>query len=120
MAEQDPREYRGGVHEPDEAKGGSESWADNEGVVPREMVDDPPEEKQTSDGQALDEPVLGAVTDRPAGDDAIDRSGGDAADATQGTTGANNDEVKEEVAEGEPVSWVEGANAAAADGATPD
>ncbi len=36
MAEQDPRDYRGGAHEPEDAKPGE---ADNEGMVPREMLD---------------------------------------------------------------------------------
>ena len=41
MAEQDPREYRGGVKEPSDTKGGEDTAADNEGIVPRDMIDDP-------------------------------------------------------------------------------
>jgi hypothetical protein len=84
MAEQDPREYRGGVKEPADAKGGEESWADNEGVVPRDMIDDPdaPPPERDED-QALSDRALGEVTDRSdPGEDNIDREGGDGADAT--------------------------------------
>ena len=45
MAEQDPREYRGGVHECGDEKG-------NDGFVPREMIDDPAGE-DSSEPQAL-------------------------------------------------------------------
>jgi hypothetical protein len=71
----DPREYRGGVREPAGAKG---NWADNEGVVPREMIDDTGPEP--SDPQALKDEVQGEVTGET--DDAIDKHGGDDADAT--------------------------------------
>lgn len=84
MAEQDPREYRGGVHEPPEAKGGEQTWADNEGVVPREELDDPgaPPAERDQD-QALGDAALGEVTDRSdPSEDNIDREGGDNADAT--------------------------------------
>ncbi len=88
MAEQDPRDYRGGVHEPADAKGGERSGADNEGVVPRELLDDPgapPPERDQS--QALSDDALGEVTDRSdPSQDSIDREGGDQADAT--STGA--------------------------------
>jgi hypothetical protein len=84
MAEKDPRDYRGGVREPSDAKGGEESWADTEGVVPRDMVDDPgaPPPERAEDDQALSDDALGEVTDRDPADSAIDREGGDQADAT--------------------------------------
>ena len=114
MAEQDPREYRGGVQEPGDAKQGQA----DEGVVPREMVDDPgaPPPERDQD-QALSDSSLGEVTDRsdPSEDD-IDHSGGDEADATSHSgTGGNVAEVKEEMQEGEPAPWVQGANVAAGD-----
>ena len=115
MAEQDPREYRGGVQEPSDAKGGA---ADNEGVVPRDMVDDPgaPPAERDQD-QALSDSSLGQVTDRSdPSEDNIDESGGDEADATSHSgTGGNVEEVKDEMQEGEPVPWVQGANVAAGD-----
>lgn len=75
---EDPREFRGGVREPEEAKG---DWADNEGVVPREMLDElPPQD--TSDPQALKDAALGAVTGDPQTEDTVDESAGDEADAT--------------------------------------
>lgn len=80
MAE-DPRGYRGGVHEPEGAKGGE---ADNEGIVPREELDSPgaPPAERDQD-QALSDRALGEVTDRSdPGEDSIDHSGGDDADAT--------------------------------------
>jgi hypothetical protein len=119
MAEQDPREYRGGVHEPPDAKGGEDAWADNEGVVPREMIDDPgaPPPEREGDEQALSDRSLGQVTDRSdPGQDNIEASQGDAADATSHSgTGANAAEVKEEMQEGEPVPWVQAANVARED-----
>ena len=114
MAEQDPREYRGGVHEPPEGKPGE--WADNEGVVPREMVDDPgaPPPERADDDQALSDASLGQVTDRSdPSDDNIDQAQGDAADATSHSgTGANAAEVKEEMQQGEPAPWPQAANVA--------
>jgi hypothetical protein len=113
MAEQDPREYRGGVQEPEEAKQGNA----DEGIVPREMVDDPgappPEREQD---QALSDSSMGQVTDRSdPSQDNIDHSGGDEADATSHSgTGGNVAEVKEEMQEGEAVPWVQGANVAGA------
>jgi len=114
MAEQDPREYRGGVQEPEEAKQGNA----NEGVVPREMVDEPgspPTEREQD--QALSDSSLGEVTDRSdPSQDNIDPHGGDEADATSHSgTGGNVAEVKEEMQEGEAVPWVQGANVAGAD-----
>ena len=109
MEGQDPRDYRGGVREPDEADKG------NEGIVPREMVDEdaapPPERDQE---QALSDSSLGEVTDRSdPGQDNIDRSGGDEADATSHSgTGGNAAEVKQQMKDGEPVPWPQAANVA--------
>jgi hypothetical protein len=108
MAEPDPREYRGGVRESEQGKGGSPA-ADSEGVVPREMIDDPPPPK-TSDPQALKDESMGEVTDGEQTDKAIDQSAGDHADATRdGGTGVDAEEVKE----GKPISRVDGPNLAA-------
>jgi hypothetical protein len=106
MAEKDPRDYRGGVHEPPDAKGGADSGADTEGVVPRELLDDPgaPPPERAGDDQALGDAALGKVTDRDPTDDAIDHSGGDQADATtQGGSGADVEDLEE----GKPVSRVD-------------
>ena len=83
MAEstEDPREYRGGVREPEDAKGGQDSWADTEGVVPREMLDDPPPQ-ENPDEQDLKDAAMGDVTDHDHTGEAIDKSAGDQADAT--------------------------------------
>ena len=117
MAEQDPRQYRGGAHEPSDAKG-EDTWADNEGIVPREMVDEdeaPPPER-AGDEQAVSDSYLGGITNRDPEDDNIDRSRGDEADATSHSgTGGNVAEVKAQMQEGEPAPWVQGANVAAAD-----
>ena len=116
MAEQDPRDYRGGTHEPEGAKPGG---GGNEGIVPREMVDDPdaPPPERDQD-QALSDSSLGQVTDRSdPSEDNIDESGGDAADATSHSgTGADAQDVKEEMEEGKPVSWVQGANVSRGEG----
>jgi hypothetical protein len=106
MAEKDPREYRGGAHEPADAKGGTDTWADTEGVVPREMVDDPgaPPPERADDDQALSDAALGAVTDKDPTDDAIDHASGDEADAT--TIGGAGADV-EDLEEGKPVSRVD-------------
>ena len=74
---EDPREYRGGVREPEQAKGG----ADTEGIVPREMLDDPGPQ-QNDDPQALSDDVMGDVTGEPKDDIQIDPHAGDDADAT--------------------------------------
>lgn len=116
MAEQqDPRTYRGGVHEPADSKG-DDSWADNEGVVPREMIDEPdaPPPERADDDQALADRSLGEVTDRSdPSEDNIDRAGGDEADATSRSgTGANAAQIKEDMQEGEPAPWVQAANVA--------
>ena len=76
---EDPREFRGGVREPENAKGN----ADTEGIVPREMTDDdglPPQDN--ADDQALKDDVMGEVTGNEAADETGDRSAGDEADAT--------------------------------------
>jgi hypothetical protein len=75
---EDPREFRGGVREPEDAKG---NWADNEGVVPREMLDDPPPQ-DGADDQALKDDVMGEVTGHDHEDVSVDRTAGDEADAT--------------------------------------
>jgi hypothetical protein len=104
-SEPDPREYRGGARE---SKGGSTA-ADSEGVVPREMIDDPPPQ-QTSDPQALKDESLGEVTGHEHTDEAIDQSAGDEADATRdGGTGVDAEEAEE----GEPISRVDAPNLAA-------
>jgi hypothetical protein len=105
-SEPDPREYRGGVRETEEATGKS---AETEGVVPREMIDDPPPQ-QTSDPQALKDDALGDVTDHDHTDEAVDKSAGDDADATRdGGTGVDAEEAEE----GEPISRVDAPNLAA-------
>jgi hypothetical protein len=77
-SKEDPRDYRGGVHEPEDAKG---DWADNEGVVPREMIDDTGPEP--SGEQDLKDAAQGEVTGHDHTDEAIDKSAGDKADATE-------------------------------------
>jgi hypothetical protein len=86
---QDPREYRGGVREPEEAKGGQESWADNEGVVPREMLEDDAVPEPTGE-QDLKSAAMGEVTDHDHTGEAIDKSGGDEADATKSDDSAES------------------------------
>jgi len=109
MAEQDPREYRGGVREGNEAKGGPDTAADSGGVVPREMIDDPPPQDE-SDPQALKDEALGEVTDHDHTDEAIDKEAGDEADATRlGGTGTDVEDLEE----GKPVSRVDQPNLAA-------
>jgi hypothetical protein len=78
---EDPREYRGGVREPEETKGGQETWADTEGVVPREMIDDTGDEP--SGEQDLKDAARGDVTGHEHTDEGIDQSAGDEADATE-------------------------------------
>jgi hypothetical protein len=106
--EPDPREYRGGVRETEDAKGGSETWADTEGVVPREMIDNPPPQED-ADEQTLKDDALGEVTGQEHTDEAIDQSAGDDADATtDGGTGAD----VEDLDAGKPISRVDQANLA--------
>jgi hypothetical protein len=102
MAEQDPREYRGGVDE------------GNKGVVPREMVDDPAGD-DPSDPQALGGEVMGEVTDKDPHDSAIDESGGDDADATSGLTGRTAESGDELTDDNTKSKWDAGANAALGD-----
>jgi|tagenome__1003787_1003787.scaffolds.fasta_scaffold18936225_2 hypothetical protein len=85
---QDPREYRGGVREPEDAKGGQESWADTEGVVPREMIDDTGPEPTGE--QDLKDAAMGQVTDHDHTGEAIDKSAGDQADATESDDSAES------------------------------
>jgi len=106
MAEQDPREYRGGVQESGDEKG-------NDGVVPREMVDDPAGE-DSGDPQALGSAVTGEVTDKDPHDSGIDESGGDNADATQGLTGRTADSADELTDDNTKSKW-DVANAALGD-----
>ena len=104
MAEADPREYRGGVREPD-----TEGQGD-EGVVPREMVDEPTADTSADDNQLVDS-VQGQVTDKDPHDSAIDTSGGDEADATQGQTGRTADSPEELTDDNTKSKWDAGANA---------
>jgi hypothetical protein len=101
MAEKDPREYRGGVDE------------GNKGVVPREMVDDPAGE-DSSDPQALGGEVTGEVTEKDPQDSAIDQSGGDDADATEGLSGRTADSPDELTDDNTKGKW-DVANAALGD-----
>ncbi|HEV2774140.1 MAG TPA: hypothetical protein VGV90_00970 [Solirubrobacteraceae bacterium] len=88
MAEADPREYRGGVREPDESGQG------DEGLVPREMVDEPTADTSAENNELVDS-VQGQVTDKDPQDSAIDTAGGDEADATKGQTGRTADSPDE-------------------------
>ncbi|MGI9096928.1 MAG: hypothetical protein ACR2H2_00250 [Solirubrobacteraceae bacterium] len=106
--EPDPREYRGGVRETEDEKGGSETRADTEGVVPREMLDDPPPQDD-ADEQTLKDDALGGVTGHEHTDEAIDQSAGDEADAT--TDGGTGTDV-EDLEEGKPISRVDQPNLA--------
>ena len=105
MAESDPREYRGGVREPD-----TEGQGD-EGLVPREMVDEPTADTSADENQLVDS-VQGEVTDKDPHDSAIDRSGGDEADATSGLSGRTADDADELTDDNTKSKWDAGANAA--------
>ena len=107
MAESDPREYRGGVREPN-----TEGQGD-EGVVPREMVDEPTADTSADDNQ-LGDAVQGEVTDKDPQDSAIDESGGDNADATQGLSGRTADSPDELTDDNTKGKW-DVANAALGD-----
>lgn len=72
MAESDPRDYRGGVHESGDEKG-------NEGVVPREMVDE--DTSGQTDEQEMNPEALGGLATETATEQ-VPRDGGDDADAT--------------------------------------
>lgn len=104
MAEADPREYRGGVREPDTDGQG------DEGIVPREMVDEPTAET-SPDANELGDAVQGQVTDKDPNDSAIDESGGDDADATKGQTGRTADSPEELTDDNTKSKWDAGANA---------
>lgn len=103
MAEQDPREYRGGVHE-----------SESEGIVPREMVDESTDDTSPDENQ-LGDSVQGQVTDKDPQDSGIDRSQGDEADATQGLTGRTADSGDELTDDNTKSKWDAGANAAMGD-----
>ncbi len=104
MTESDPREYRGGVREPQDQEQG------DEGLVPREMVDEPTADTSAEDNQLVDS-VQGEVTDKDPHDSAIDRSGGDEADATKGETGRTADSPDELTDDNTKSKW-DAANAA--------
>ena len=99
MAEQDPKEYRGGVEE-----------EDSQGIVPREMVDENTADTSAEDNQ-LGGGVQGEVTDKDPHDSAIDESGGDAADATSGLTGRTAESPDELTDDNTKSKW-DAANAA--------
>jgi hypothetical protein len=107
MTESDPREYRGGVREPDTSGGG------DEGVVPREMVDEPTADTSPDENQ-LGDAVQGQVTDKDPHDSAIDESQGDQADATEGLTGRTADSPDELTDDNTKGKW-DVANAALGD-----
>ena len=98
---QDPREYRGGVREPEDAKTG----ANTEGVVPREMIDETGPEPTGE--QDLKDAAMGEVTGHDHTDEAIDQSAGDDADATR--DGGTGDDV-EDLEAGKPISRVDAPN----------
>jgi hypothetical protein len=107
MAEQDPREYRGGVREPQEDGQG------DEGIVPREMVDEPTADT-SPEANELGDAVQGQVTDKDPHDSAIDESGGDDADATHGLSGRTADSPDELTDDNTKSKW-DVANAALGD-----
>lgn len=98
MAEADPREYRGGAREPQQGGEG------DEGLVPREMVDEPTADTSSDENQLVDS-VQGQVTDKDPHDSAIDESGGDEADATKGQTGHTADSPDELTDENTKSKW---------------
>jgi hypothetical protein len=71
----DPQTYRGGVAEPEDAKGGAPG-----GIVPRELVDEPA--SPPSDEQELKADALGGWA-KEESDEQVPRDGGDNADATR-------------------------------------
>jgi hypothetical protein len=103
---EDPREYRGGVRETEDAKGGENTWADTEGVVPREMLDDPPPQ-ENPDEEDLKDVAMGEVTGHDHAAESIDLSAGDEADATR--DGGTGEDV-EDLEAGKPVSRVDQPN----------
>jgi hypothetical protein len=100
---QDPRDYRGGVRETEGEKPGQ---ADTEGVVPRELLDDPPPQ-ENPDEQDLKDVAMGEVTGHDHAAEEIDLSAGDEADATR--DGGTGDDV-EDLESGKPVSRVDQPN----------
>ncbi len=70
----DPQTYRGGVQEPDDAKGGAPG-----GLVPRDMIDQQP--APPSDEQEMSPKALGGLASEPATEQ-VPRDGGDNATAT--------------------------------------
>lgn len=108
MAEADPREYRGGVREPRQDGQG------DEGIVPREMVDEPTADT-SPDANQLGDAVQGEVTDKDPHDSGIDESGGDEADATKGQTGRTADSADELTDDNTKSKWDAGANASLGD-----
>lgn len=84
MAEQDPREYRGGFRDPEKEDG------DEEGGVPREMIDEAKAREDTGDDQELQSLITGRASDSSSAH-SVERTGGDEADATShGATGADD------------------------------
>jgi hypothetical protein len=71
----DPQTYRGGVEEPENAKGGAPG-----GIVPRELVDEPT--SPPSDEHELKDDALGGWA-KEESDEQVPRDGGDNADATR-------------------------------------
>lgn len=108
MAEADPREYRGGVREPQQDGQG------DEGIVPREMVDEPTADT-SPDANELGDAVQGQVTDKDPQDSAIDESGGDQSDAAKGQTGRTADSADELTDDNTKSKWDAGANASLGD-----
>jgi hypothetical protein len=71
----DPQTYRGGVEEPEDAKGGAPG-----GIVPRELVDEPT--SPPDDDYAMNDDALGGFATEEASSQ-VPRDGGDNADATR-------------------------------------
>ena len=71
----DPQTYRGGVEEPEDAKGGAPG-----GMVPRDMVDEPT--SPPSDEFEMKDESLGGWA-REESEHQVPRDGGDNADATR-------------------------------------
>ncbi len=70
----DPQTYRGGVEEPEGAKGGAPG-----GLVPRDLVDE--DTSPPSDPQELGAEMTGSLADEP-NTEQVPRDAGDDADAT--------------------------------------
>jgi len=78
------------------------------------MVDEPTDDTSAEDNQLVDS-VQGEVTNKDPHDSAIDESGGDQADATQGLTGRTADSGDELTDDDTKSKWDAGANAALGD-----